>query len=233
MREIWVRQILTLTVGLFLCTAMCAEAQLTTTVWNPAANPSGNGLWSESANWTGGQVACPDPPSTYYFRQVYSCFFKDPIGVKMLSEIGGAEHVAFETDYPHSDSTWPHSREAAATQFGFLAQASINRIAHRDRAAGLARSDPARGLTWLTKADSKADERPWGVITDEGIERLRARWRSRAVDQPAALLLAQRRHVPGWRTATATTTRSTAIAEKSVWGGSSAPHRWWGRHADR
>jgi len=36
---------------------MCAEAQLTTTVWNPAANPSGNGLWSESANWTGGQVA--------------------------------------------------------------------------------------------------------------------------------------------------------------------------------
>jgi hypothetical protein len=36
---------------------MCAKAQLTTTVWNPAANPPGNGLWSESANWTGGQVA--------------------------------------------------------------------------------------------------------------------------------------------------------------------------------
>ncbi len=35
----------------------CAEAQLTTTVWNPAANPSGNGLWTESANWTGGTVA--------------------------------------------------------------------------------------------------------------------------------------------------------------------------------
>ena len=43
--------------GLLLCTAICAEAQLTSTVWNPAANPSGNGLWSESANWTGGQVA--------------------------------------------------------------------------------------------------------------------------------------------------------------------------------
>src|SRR3954451_18039159 len=50
-------QSLTLAAGLLLCTAICAEAQLTTTVWNPAANPSGNGLWSESANWTGGQVA--------------------------------------------------------------------------------------------------------------------------------------------------------------------------------
>src|SRR6266446_3111894 len=47
----------TLAAGLLLCTAMGAEAQLTTTVWNPAANSSGHGLWSESANWTGGQVA--------------------------------------------------------------------------------------------------------------------------------------------------------------------------------
>jgi len=47
---------LALTAGLLLCPALCARAQLTTTVWNPAANPSGHGLWSESANWTGGQV---------------------------------------------------------------------------------------------------------------------------------------------------------------------------------
>jgi hypothetical protein len=50
-------QIKSLTAGLLLGAAICAEAQLTTTVWNPAANLSGNGLWSESANWTGGQVA--------------------------------------------------------------------------------------------------------------------------------------------------------------------------------
>lgn len=45
-----------LAISLFLGAALCAEAQLTTTVWNPAANPSGNGLWSEGANWTGGKV---------------------------------------------------------------------------------------------------------------------------------------------------------------------------------
>lgn len=57
MFEISFRRILTLAAGLILCTAICTEAQLTTTVWNPAGNPSGNGWWSESANWTGGSVA--------------------------------------------------------------------------------------------------------------------------------------------------------------------------------
>ena len=45
-----------LVIGFFLGVAICAEAQLTTTAWNPAANPSGNGLWTESANWTSGVV---------------------------------------------------------------------------------------------------------------------------------------------------------------------------------
>jgi hypothetical protein len=43
--------------GLLLIAAMSAEAQLTSTVWNPAANPPGTGLWNESANWTGSKVA--------------------------------------------------------------------------------------------------------------------------------------------------------------------------------
>lgn len=38
---------------LFLLIANMAAA-VVTTVWNPAANPSGTGLWTEGANWTGG-----------------------------------------------------------------------------------------------------------------------------------------------------------------------------------
>jgi predicted TIM-barrel fold metal-dependent hydrolase len=41
----------------------------------------------------------------------------------------GVDNVLFETDYPHSDSTWPYSREMAALQFGHLDQASIDKIA--------------------------------------------------------------------------------------------------------
>jgi predicted TIM-barrel fold metal-dependent hydrolase len=101
-----------------------AEAQIG---WIPYVLERADDVWI-THQWSGGQENCPEPPSTYYHRQVYSCFFKDPIGVKMLDEVG-ADHVAFETDYPHSDSTWPRSREAAALQFGFLDQQSVNRIA--------------------------------------------------------------------------------------------------------
>jgi predicted TIM-barrel fold metal-dependent hydrolase len=102
-----------------------AEAQIG---WIPYTLERADDVWI-THQWSGGQKHCPEPPSTYYYRQVYSCFFKDPIGVKMLDQVGGAEHVCFETDYPHSDSTWPHSREAAATQFGFLSQEEVTRIA--------------------------------------------------------------------------------------------------------
>ena len=46
---------LILATSFLLGAALCAQAQ-TATTWNPAANPPGTGLWSESANWTGGVV---------------------------------------------------------------------------------------------------------------------------------------------------------------------------------
>ena len=48
---------LALATGFLFYTAMGVGAQLTTTVWNPSANPAGNGWWSEDANWTGGAAA--------------------------------------------------------------------------------------------------------------------------------------------------------------------------------
>jgi hypothetical protein len=63
-----------------------------------------------------------------YFRQVYSCSFKDSVGVELLDKVG-EDNVLFETDYPHQDGTWPRSRQAAAQQFGHLDQAKIDKIA--------------------------------------------------------------------------------------------------------
>jgi hypothetical protein len=41
---------LTLSAGLLLGVEICAEAQLTSTVWNPAAIPSGNFYWRQAYN---------------------------------------------------------------------------------------------------------------------------------------------------------------------------------------
>ena len=48
---------LALATGFLFCAVIGVGAQLTTTVWNPSANPAGNGWWSEDANWTGGTAA--------------------------------------------------------------------------------------------------------------------------------------------------------------------------------
>jgi predicted TIM-barrel fold metal-dependent hydrolase len=105
---------------------MYAEAQIG---WIPYVLERADDVWSTHRGWSDSQRYCPEPPSTYYRRgQVYSCFFKDPVGIALLDQVG-VDAVVFETDYPHSDSTWPDSREAAAEQFGHLDQVSIDKIA--------------------------------------------------------------------------------------------------------
>jgi predicted TIM-barrel fold metal-dependent hydrolase len=61
----------------------------------------------------------PEPPSTYYYRQVFGCFFRDRHGLDSLDAVG-VDNITFETDYPHTDSTWPHSRQVAADMMGHL-----------------------------------------------------------------------------------------------------------------
>jgi predicted TIM-barrel fold metal-dependent hydrolase len=104
---------------------MFAECQIG---WIPYLLERADDVWATHRGWSGSQLHCPELPSTYYYRQITSCFFKDPVGVALLDRVGEA-NVVFETDYPHQDGTWPNSQQAAADQFGHLPQATINRIA--------------------------------------------------------------------------------------------------------
>ena len=105
---------------------MYAEAQIG---WLPYLLERADDVWSTHRGWSNSQRYCPRPPSSYYEQgNIYGCFFKDPIGVAMLDRIG-EDRVVFETDYPHSDSTWPESRQAAAEQFGHLEQSTIDKLA--------------------------------------------------------------------------------------------------------
>jgi predicted TIM-barrel fold metal-dependent hydrolase len=102
-----------------------AEAQIG---WIPYLLERIDDVWETHRGWARGKDNCPEPPSTYYYRQINSCFFKDAVGVEILHKVG-LDNVTFETDYPHQDGTWPHSREAAAMQFGHLGQTAIDKIA--------------------------------------------------------------------------------------------------------
>jgi hypothetical protein len=43
---------------------------------------------------------------------VYTCFFRDRVGVRLL-DLVGEDNATFESDYPHTDSTWPNSKSVA------------------------------------------------------------------------------------------------------------------------
>jgi predicted TIM-barrel fold metal-dependent hydrolase len=51
-----------------------------------------------------------EPPSTYIKGRVFGCFFDDDTGVAARQAIGVGQ-LLFESDYPHQDSTWPHTSE--------------------------------------------------------------------------------------------------------------------------
>ncbi len=52
-------------------------------------------------------------PSEIFARQVFMTYEDEDLGVRLIPEIG-ADNVMWASDYPHGDSTWPHSRKALA-----------------------------------------------------------------------------------------------------------------------
>ena len=49
-------------------------------------------------------------PSEVFRDHFLTCFISDPIGVRLRNEIG-IDNIAWEMDYPHSDSMWPGAPE--------------------------------------------------------------------------------------------------------------------------
>src|SRR5690606_17103256 len=80
--------------------------------WIPYILERVDDVWSEHRAWGGVKDLVPEPPSTYYYRQIYGCFFRDQHGIDSL-DVVGVDNITFETDYPHTDSTWPHTKEVA------------------------------------------------------------------------------------------------------------------------
>jgi predicted TIM-barrel fold metal-dependent hydrolase len=95
--------------------------------WLPYILERADDVWNQFRGWAFDRELVPEPPSTYYRRQVYGCFFRDSHGIRSLDEIG-VDNVTFETDYPHSDSTWPDTKEIAEEMFAGLDDETVYKI---------------------------------------------------------------------------------------------------------
>jgi predicted TIM-barrel fold metal-dependent hydrolase len=87
-------------------------------------------MWNHA--WTGLDVGA-DTVTDIWKKNFLGCFITEPTNLRLLDRIG--EHtVAWECDYPHSDSTWPRSPEYLMAEFEAvgLDDEVINLITHEN-----------------------------------------------------------------------------------------------------
>ncbi len=68
-------------------------------------------------------------PSQVFNDRILTCFIDDAVGVEIRHHLN-MDHVHWECDYPHSDSTWPNAPEMAMKYLAGLPDDDINRITH-------------------------------------------------------------------------------------------------------
>ena len=77
--------------------------------WIPYALERADTVWDQHDAWQHSKELIPEPPSTYYYGRIFGCFTADHHGLASLDEVG-VDNICFETDYPHTDTTWPNTK---------------------------------------------------------------------------------------------------------------------------
>jgi predicted TIM-barrel fold metal-dependent hydrolase len=80
--------------------------------------------------WTG-QDFGGKVPSEVFREHFLTCFISDPVGVSLRNLIG-IDNIAWECDYPHSDSSWPTAPEELAAVADGVSDSDLNKITHEN-----------------------------------------------------------------------------------------------------
>jgi predicted TIM-barrel fold metal-dependent hydrolase len=80
--------------------------------------------------WTG-QDFGDKLPSEVFREHFLTCFISDPVGVQ-LRHLIGIDNIAWECDYPHSDSSWPDAPEELAEVSRDVADDDLNKITYQN-----------------------------------------------------------------------------------------------------
>jgi predicted TIM-barrel fold metal-dependent hydrolase len=82
--------------------------------------------------WTG-QDFGGKVPSEVFREHFLTCFISDPVGI-MLRDLIGLDNIAWECDYPHSDSSWPYAPEELAEVAAAVPDAELDKISYQNAA---------------------------------------------------------------------------------------------------
>lgn len=81
--------------------------------WMPYLLERLDSLWERGRIYeTDMRSRIPERPSSYVKGRIYACIYDDTVGLKNRESVGMSQ-ILFEIDYPHADTTYPHSKQVA------------------------------------------------------------------------------------------------------------------------
>lgn len=98
--------------------------------WIPYLLERADYVYEHHSRWTGSDFG-GRLPSEVFREHFLACFIEDAVGLRLLDLIG-SDIVCVEVDYPHSDSTWPHSPERLVDTLGDPDRATLDAVTHRN-----------------------------------------------------------------------------------------------------
>ncbi|HXY93031.1 MAG TPA: amidohydrolase family protein [Acidimicrobiia bacterium] len=154
--------------------------------WIPYFLQRAEHVQDRHSGWTRQTFPDGKGPRDVFLERILCCFINDAVGVKLI-DLYNVDNVCWESDYPHSDSSWPNGPETLAPLFDPLADDVIDKITH-DNAMRHYRFDPfairpreactvgalraeAADVDVVTRVGRAADDRDleaWQVLTNRG-----------------------------------------------------------------
>jgi hypothetical protein len=70
-------------------------------------------------------------PTELFRERIICCFIEDRIGIELLGEFN-VDNVCWESDFPHSDSSWPLAPESVAKLLAHVDSGDVAKITHEN-----------------------------------------------------------------------------------------------------
>ncbi|WP_165186582.1 amidohydrolase family protein [Caulobacter soli] len=81
--------------------------------------------------WTNSRFPGTMKPSDTFKRHFLNCFIDDAFGLQNIQHIG-EDNIAYECDYPHSDTLWPEVPEYLWPTVKHLTREQIDKVTHKN-----------------------------------------------------------------------------------------------------
>jgi len=78
--------------------------------------------WTDHHRWM--EPRLDEAPSVYFRRQFWATFEDDRAGI-LTRELLGVDRLMWGADYPHTEGTFPYSREQIAKDFAGIPEAEV------------------------------------------------------------------------------------------------------------